>query len=101
MEILEKVRNILKSTFNSKVIYSRNYLQLKRKQEKNTKRGFQCLYVSVILIDSVYRKDGNYHPKVFLEKYYFIEDIEIYCSDSDEVYYDEQIINLFFVTLKK
>ena len=31
----------------------------------------------VILIDSVYRKDENYYPKVFLEKYRFIEDIKI------------------------
>ena len=32
----------------------------------------------IILIDSIYRKDENCYPKVFLEKYYFIEDIEIY-----------------------
>ena len=38
----------------------------------NKKRGFQCLYAPVILIDSVYRKDETYCPKVFLEKYYFI-----------------------------
>ena len=38
----------------------------------NTKRGFQCLYAPAILIDSVYRKDETYYPKVFLEKYYFI-----------------------------
>ena len=38
----------------------------------NTKRGFQCLYAPVILIDSVYRKDETYYSKVFLEKYYFI-----------------------------
>ena len=27
--------------------------------------------------DSIYRKNENYYPKVLLEKYYFIEDIEI------------------------
>ena len=26
-------------------------------------------------IDSIYRKDEIYYPKVFLEKYYFTEDI--------------------------
>ena len=31
-----------------------------------------------MLLDSVYRKDENFYPKVFLEIYYFIEDIEIY-----------------------
>ena len=39
-----------------------------------------------ILTDSIYRKNENYYPKVFLEKYYFIEDIRIYCSNSDEEY---------------
>ena len=32
------------------------------------KESFQCFYMPVILLDSVYRKDGNYYPKVFLEK---------------------------------
>ena len=39
--------------------------------------------------------------KVFLEKYYFLEDIEICCSNSDKIYYDEESINLFLETLKK
>ena len=34
----------------------------------NTKESFQCFYIRVILIDSVYRKDKNYYPNVFLEK---------------------------------
>ena len=38
---------------------------------------------------------------MFLEKYYFIEDMEIYCSNSDEEYYDEECINLFLGTPKK
>ena len=36
-----------------------------------------------------------------LKKYYFIEDMEIFCSNSDEEYYDEEWINLFPKTLKK
>ena len=38
---------------------------------------------------------------MFLEKYCFIEDIETYCSNSDEEYYDEECKNLFLETLKK
>ena len=49
----------------------------------NPKRGFQGLYAPVILVDSIYRKNEDYYPKVFLAQYYFIEDIEIYCSNSD------------------
>ena len=47
------------------------------KDEKNNnkymtiweKGSLQCFYIPVILFDSVYRKDGNYFPKVFLEKF--------------------------------
>ena len=38
---------------------------------------------------------------MFLEKYYFIEDVEIYCSNCDEEYYDEECINLLSKALKK
>ena len=54
-----------------------------------------------MLIDSIYTKDENYYPKVLLQKYYFIEDIEIFCSNFDDEYYDEECINLFLETLKK
>ena len=39
--------------------------------------------------------------KLFLGKYFFNEDIEIYCGNSDEEYYDEECINFFLETLKK
>ena len=58
-------------------------------------------YLTVILIDSVYRKDENYYPQVFLEecKYVvkerkmsvFITDkIEIFSDDFDKEDYDEE-----------
>ena len=34
---------------------------------KIPKEGFQCTYLSLILINLVYRKDKNYYPQVFLE----------------------------------
>ena len=82
METLEKVRNIITDKFNSELIYSKKIS--KNWKKINTIGSFQCLYALVILIDSIYRKDENYYPKVFLEIYYFIEDIEIYCSNSNE-----------------
>ena len=36
---------------------------------------------------------------MFLEQYYFIEDIESFCSK--EKYYDKECVNLFLETLKK
>ena len=44
------------------------------------------------MIDLIYRKDENYY-------YYFIEDINFFCSNSTEDYYDKQCINLFLKTL--
>ena len=35
---------------------------------KDQKNVSQCIYVSVILIDSVFRTGKNYYPWVFLEK---------------------------------
>ena len=83
---------------------TKKYLKAKK---INTNEGFQCFYTQVILIDSVYRKDKNYSPQVFLGKCNFIviekkicnfnDDIEIYsnkeiCSyneDSYEKYSDD------------
>ena len=53
------------------------------------------------MIDSTYGKDENYYPKVLLEKYYFIEDMGIYCSNSYKEYYDEECISLVLENLKK
>ena len=63
----EKVSNMIKKKFNSELIYNKKYL--KAKKRISTKKSFQCFYIPVILFDSVYRKDGNYYPKVFLEKF--------------------------------
>ena len=38
---------------------------------------------------------------MFLEKYCLIEDREIFCSNSDEEYYDKECMNLYLETLKK
>ena len=32
------------------------------------KEGSKCICLSVILVDSVYKKDKNYYPQVFLEE---------------------------------
>ena len=96
MEILEKVRNIIKNKFNSELVYSKKYLKAGKKHKKR----LQYLYAPITLINSIYRKDGNYYPEVFLEKCYFIEEIEIFCSNSDEEYCNEECINLFLETHK-
>ena len=67
MNTSEKVSNLIKNKFNSEFMYNKKYLKAERKF--NTKESFQCFYMLVILIDSVYRKDENYYPQVFLEKF--------------------------------
>ena len=61
---------------------------------KILKKGSQCIFLSVTLINSVFRTGKNYHSQVLLEecKYnvkeikmpeYIADDIEIYSNDSD------------------
>ena len=58
MKIWEKVCNI--KIINSELIYNKKYL----KAEKNK--------IPIILIDSVYRQDEKYYPKVILENFIHI-----------------------------
>ena len=39
---------------------------------KIPKEASQCVCLSVILIDSVYRKDKDYYPEVLLEEYKYV-----------------------------
>ena len=95
MEIPGKVSSIIKKKFNIELIYSEKDLKVetKIKIKINIKGGFQCLYTPINLIDSVFRKDENYYPKVLLKT--------IFCSNSDEEYHEEECMNLFLKTAKK
>ena len=91
-----KVSNFIKK-INSELVYNKKYI--KRENKINTKESLQCFYIPVMLIDSVYRKDENYYPKVFLEKHNLIKILEIhsnysYYIDSD----DEKCKDLFLGT---
>ena len=60
-EIWNKVSNTIKKGFDSKLVYNEKYLRTKIKLyegkpiDKIPKEGSQCIYLSVILIDSVFR----------------------------------------------
>ena len=69
----------------SELIYDKKYLKAEKISHNakiNTKKGSQCIYISVILIASVYKKDKNYYPQVFLEKYEYVvrkqKDVKFY-----------------------
>ena len=62
---------------------------------KIPKDDSQCIFLSVILIDSVYRKDKNYYPQVFLEecKYVFKEKkMSKFITDNKEISSDDSDI---------
>ena len=81
---------ILSKRINRELIYNKKYLKAEKKI--NTKEGFHRICKRVILIDSVYKENENYYPKVFLEKYNFNKDIEIFSNNSYYVNYDFVII---------
>ena len=57
---------------------------------KILKESSWCIYLLVVLIDSVYRTSKNYYPKVFLEEYkYFIKEKKMpYCITDEITIYD-------------
>ena len=107
----KNVKNTIYKEFDSDPVYNKKYLKTKMKSyngkintnfhnNKIPKEGSQCICLSVILINSVFRTSKNYYPEMFLEecKYvvksknmskYIIDDMEIF-SDSDRENSDEE-----------
>ena len=78
-EIRKKVGSIIKKEFHSKPEYLKTKIKSYNRKfntnfhnNKIPKEDSQCICLSVILIDSVYRKDKNYYPQVFLEEWKYI-----------------------------
>ena len=108
---MKKVKNSTKEEFDSKPVYNEKSLKAKIKSyngkintnshtNKIPREGSQCICLSVILIDSVFRTGKNYYPQASLEEYKnvvkeqkiskdIIDDVEI-VSDSDEEISDEE-----------
>ena len=66
---------MLYKKINSEVVYNKRYIKHENKE------SFQ---------NSVYRKDENYFLKMFLEKFDFDKDVEIYSNNSYYVDSDEK-----------
>ena len=73
------ISKIVKKEFYSKRAYNEKYVKTKLRlynrkininfyNNKTPKECSQYICLSAILIDSVYKKDKNYYPQVFLEK---------------------------------
>ena len=93
-KIWKKVKNTINKEFDRGAAYNKKYLkaQIKSYNDKIKtnfhnneipKKGSQCICLSVILIDSVFRTDDNYYPQRFLEecKYVIKEKkyFKVYC----------------------
>ena len=77
-EIWKRASNSVKQWFDTKSVYNEKYQKTEIKSyngkintnfnnNKIRKEGCQCICLSVILIDSVYRRDINYCTEAFLE----------------------------------
>ena len=73
-----QVSTSIKKGFNSEPLYNKKNLKTKIKSHEgkiNTnfhgdnipKEGSECIYLSVVLIDSAFRVGKDYYPQVFLE----------------------------------
>ena len=76
--IWDKVTNSMKKGFNSKSVHNKKYLKTKIKSyegkigtnfhgDKVPKEGSQCICLSVVLTDSVFKSGKNHYPQVFLK----------------------------------
>ena len=79
MKFRKKVKNRKRKELDSEPVYNENYLKAKVKSYNgkiNTnfhnnimpKEGSDCICLSVILIDSVFRTSKNCYPQVLLEE---------------------------------
>ena len=103
-EIWEKGKNGLKKECDSKPVCNEKYRKAKVKSynakintnfdnKKIPREGSHLIYLSVILIDSVFRTGKNYYPWVFLEEYEYVlkeKKITKYIIDTDIENYDEK-----------
>ena len=73
-KIWEKVSNIIKTKFSIELLFDKKYLTAEKifDQKINTKECSQYIYLSVILIGSVYIRNKNFCPQVVLEKYKYV-----------------------------
>ena len=107
-EIMKKVKYILKKEFDSEPVYNEKYLKAKIKSydgkintnfqnNKILKEGTQCICLSVILNDSVFKAGSNYYIQVFLEDCkYVVKEKMMYkhIIDDVQISFDTDIENL-------
>ena len=98
-DIWEQVKNSIRKEFESETVYNEKYLKAKIKSynakintnfrnNKIPKEGSQCIFLSVIFIDSIFRTGKNYYTQVFLEVCKFVvkeKKVPEYITDEIEI----------------
>ena len=108
----KKVNNMIKkglncnSVYNDATLYATLYITLYKyiktkikfyNGKFNTKRDLNVICLSLILIDSVYKKDKNYYPQVFLEEFKYIikeKKKSKFITDDIEIPFDKKNSNV-------
>ena len=105
---MKKVKNILKREFDSEPVYHEKYLKAKIKsyygkintnvQNNNIlKEGTQCICLSVILNDYVFKADSIYYIQAFLEDCKYVvkeKTMQKHIIDEVQISFDSDIENL-------
>ena len=109
----KNVKNTIGKEFDNDPVYNEKYLKAKIKsyngkintnfhKNKIPKEGSQFIFLSVILIDSVFRTGKNYYPQVFLEECkFFVKEKKIpkYIIDDIAISPDMTIFFCFFICI--
>ena len=94
---MEKSQQHYQKKIDSKPAYNEKYIKTKRKpcngkvdtnfhNNKIPKEAPQCICLSVIVIESVYRKGKDYFPEVFLEECkYFVKEKKTSTFITDDI----------------
>ena len=78
-KILANIRNVMQKGFNNELVCDGKYLNTKLKSyngktntnlhhNKMPEKGSHCVFISILLTDSIFKKDENYYPEVFSEE---------------------------------
>ena len=87
-EIYDRVSNNIKKRIDTAPVYNENYWKTKIQshewkintnfqEDEISKKGSHCIYLSVILIDSVFPMGKNYYLEVFLECKHIVKEKEV------------------------
>ena len=100
---MDKVSDTIKKGFDNEPVCYKEHLGTKIKscigkisthfhRDKIPKKASQCLFLSVTLVDSVFRTGKKCYPQVYLEKFKYVvkeKKLSKYINDETEISPDE------------